>query len=691
MHLLSCVTETPESAPPRANVRPSQLPTTNRPCPTRHQDKFQVESPKLTIDHDRALLYGRMRRNQSEITIGIPTVQRHGVDYLDKTLYSLITNVKASQRMYIVVIVFMVDRNQTWVRTRSKQLASKYPSLINNGFLQIVHPHDQNIYPDFTKLKRTFNDTAARVAWRTKQNIDYAYLFSYSKNISRYYVQLEDDVISAYNYYEDMLKFIHSMSGTFWYCLEYSSLGFIGKLFRSSDLQELSEYILMFFDEQPGDLLLKAMKQIKTQWKDIIRSKSLFQHKGIVSSLSDKKQTLSDRRFQDNMHGIRLHSRKRFYHVNPSAMIDSKIVTYSDFEPVHAYDLSDKYFWGTNPKHGDYFRIIFESPQNITRLFIDSGEATKHSDMLHDARLLVSTVHDIDEPCQNLQNVTNFVDGDVDTGLANITLPINIDCIVIELTANQSDWVIIREVAVFLPGEPQTEEKVDVKPKFTHGESKMIKLQTWKRFEDIKSKVMQLKNGKMAMSDLKVNNRYKWNEKKQKAYEHKQNQLYPDPHQRPIQPDNQKVPLRTDNKRIPLPSENKKVPHRPEHQNLSLQADRQPRNSNFGNSLKGGNSRKRSQDISNKNENINLLIEQVKQKQLNKQKRDKSRNVHLQLKDPKFVVQQQNNVHLMNIEEKKIKEKSQQKAPLYKQGREARAELHLQARNKKELPNNPKS
>ncbi|XP_033752176.1 alpha-1,6-mannosyl-glycoprotein 4-beta-N-acetylglucosaminyltransferase-like [Pecten maximus] len=631
MRLMSCVTENTESVPSIAspNSRQSDPPSPERRGLVREQSIFEVAAPQLTVDPDRALLYGRRRRNQSELTIGIPTVQRHGVDYLEKTLYSLIINAKASQRMSIVVVVFMVDRNETWVRKRSKQLAGKYPKLIRNGFLQIVHPHDQSIYPDFTKIKRTFNDTATRVAWRAKQNIDYAYLFSYSKNISRYYLQLEDDVISAHNYYDDMLRFIQSKSDTFWYCLEFTYLGFIGKLFRSSDLQELSEYLLMFFDEQPGDLLLKAIKQIKTQWHDILIEKSLFQHKGIISSLSDKKQTLYDGRFKDSFVLSRF-SRKRFYHVNPSALIDSKIETYSEYEPVHAYDLSDKYFWGVDPKQGDYFRITFEGPQNISRLFIDSGEATKQSDMLHHATLLVSTGTDVEHPCQNLVNVTNFVNGDVDTRTSNISLPVNIDCIVIELTANQSDWIIIREIAIFLPGEPEVEEEPNQISNSiqTHGESKMIKLQTWKRLEDFKPKFLKprIENGVLLMpGQSKKQN--KWKEEINNSNRQK------DSHQNP--------------------------PHE-----------------------KVKESKKR-RDNSNRIQRPNLIIEKSKQKlNLLEQK--------LKLSDPKFfeLLQQQNSLHkLMKIEE--AMQKSKQKPLPHVQGQQPRRELHPKVNENDSLQNKP--
>jgi hypothetical protein len=51
-----------------------------------------------------------------------------------------------------------------------------------------------------------------------------------------------------------------------WFSLEFSSLGFLGKLLRNNDLQDFANFLLMFYWEQPGDLLFGYMKKIKTQF-----------------------------------------------------------------------------------------------------------------------------------------------------------------------------------------------------------------------------------------------------------------------------------------------------------------------------------------------------------------------------------------------------------------------------------------
>ena len=70
-----------------------------------------------------------------------------------------------------------------------------------------------------------------RVRWRAKQVADYAALFEFSAGQSEYYLQLEDDVQCAVGFVRHIRDFIQKQK-TVWAMLEFSELGFIGKLFR---------------------------------------------------------------------------------------------------------------------------------------------------------------------------------------------------------------------------------------------------------------------------------------------------------------------------------------------------------------------------------------------------------------------------------------------------------------------------
>ncbi|XP_033751922.1 alpha-1,6-mannosyl-glycoprotein 4-beta-N-acetylglucosaminyltransferase-like isoform X2 [Pecten maximus] len=415
-------------------------------------DRFQINpSVPMRINQQGALLFGHFRNYTSYLTIGIPSVHRDGVDYLEDTLNSLVKSTQVKERKEVIILIFLADQHHDVVTNRAKKLYDSYKEHVDSGFIQIAHP-DHQYYPDFSKLDRNFNDSATRVAWRSKQNIDYAYMFLYSKNLSQYYMQLEDDVLTAKSYLSQVKRFVKSRPPKIkWFCIQFSHLGFIGKMFQAADLQSIGEFLLMFYSEQPGDLLINYMKRIKTQFKDILMKPSLFQHRGVISSLKDKKQFLVDKSFRDRTGN----DRKKFYQKNPPADIFTSIEVYDNLKPEFAYDLSNKYFWGLSPNLGDYYRISFHKPVNISRVYVHSGYPKNPKDILYNAALKISRVnnssHVTQEACDNREMFGTFTrTGDFDTKAQNITMPIyNVGCISIELTKAQKEWLIIREISIF--------------------------------------------------------------------------------------------------------------------------------------------------------------------------------------------------------------------------------------------------
>ncbi len=85
-----------------------------------------------------------------------------------------------------------------------------------------------------------------------------------------------------------------------WFVIDYCQLGFIGKLFRSTDLPVLVSFFVMFYNDKPVDWLLEHVlstmvckldqdaKKCKKE-KDVLWvhfKPSLFQHIGTHSSVS---------------------------------------------------------------------------------------------------------------------------------------------------------------------------------------------------------------------------------------------------------------------------------------------------------------------------------------------------------------------------------------------------------------------
>ncbi|KAK3102284.1 hypothetical protein FSP39_010204 [Pinctada imbricata] len=403
-----------------------------------------IQDQYFKIKHRQAMLHGRFRAYKSFLTIGIPTVKRKGTSYLDKTLTSLNKSTQAAEKKEVVIVVFFTDKDHEWIIQEAHNIYNKYRNEVDSGFIQLVHPH-HNAYPNFTRLERTFNDSAERVAWRSKQNLDYSYLFTYCQNISHYYMQIEDDVLVTPTYFKDIRRYITNR-GSHWFVLSFSKLGFIGKCFKSKDLSILADFLLMFFAEKPGDILLNDLRMIKGQRKEITYRPSMFQHIGIISSLKNKKQLLFEKTFRGQSF-----ERKKFYNDNPEASLDTNMEAFEGHTAENAYNISETYFWAVSPPSGSYYRVIFHSAHNVSRLYISSGIRTKPLDRIKNATINVSVTKKGEKsPCKNLTKIGEMTSSVFDTSDTNTTLPYNVDCISIDLSEDHRNWVIISEIAIFL-------------------------------------------------------------------------------------------------------------------------------------------------------------------------------------------------------------------------------------------------
>ncbi|CAF4418456.1 unnamed protein product, partial [Didymodactylos carnosus] len=157
--------------------------------------------------------------------IGIPTVKREKQSYLIETVKSLIDNLNENELKQILIVCFIAEPyNIEYVRTTSQEIEKLYFEYIESGLLEIVAPPSE-YYPDLENLKLTLNDNSDRVKWRTKQNYDFSYLMMYGLSRGKYYMQLEDDVITKPNYVHTIETFIAQQNTQDWFLLEFSSLG----------------------------------------------------------------------------------------------------------------------------------------------------------------------------------------------------------------------------------------------------------------------------------------------------------------------------------------------------------------------------------------------------------------------------------------------------------------------------------
>ena len=383
------------------------------------------------------------------LTIGIPSVRRPNTQrvYLYETLNSIINNTSEKDQNRTHVIVFLTDLNKTYNAGTERSLKHKFSKHLNNGFISIVKVGG-DIYPDIDNVRKTFKDSKERLRWRAKQNIDFAYMFWYSSKISEYYIQLEDDVITASGFIGDIENFIN-VQNEHWFLLEFSKLGFIGKLFQSRDLKWIADFLFNRYDVLPCDLLLGTMRMTRDQKKPIHSNRSLFQHFGKFSSLKDKLMPSIDKTFKDFDHAnVPLHDFPKGD--NPPVRIKTNIVHYEGYRAENAYDNDTlNYFWGQRQKGKDYFLLLFEKPHNFSRIVIVTGEQNLRYDLLKSGQLRYSQQDPEVDDCGRFKVLAKFVDGEVDTLAQGSEIPDNITCLMIYVQKPSKTWLIIWRIEVF--------------------------------------------------------------------------------------------------------------------------------------------------------------------------------------------------------------------------------------------------
>jgi alpha-1,3-mannosylglycoprotein beta-1,4-N-acetylglucosaminyltransferase A/B len=80
-------------------------------------------------------------------------------------------------------------------------------------------------------MEPTLGDSHDRFKWRSKATLDYIFLMIYARTRGKYFVQLEDDIITKPNFVTVMRETADTKSAKneTWFVIAFSDLGFIGK------------------------------------------------------------------------------------------------------------------------------------------------------------------------------------------------------------------------------------------------------------------------------------------------------------------------------------------------------------------------------------------------------------------------------------------------------------------------------
>ena len=381
------------------------------------------------------------------LTIGIASIFRpQGHNYLVTTVKALINNTSEEDRRQINIVIFLADLDETTKSTALTEISNRFEKYINEGFIRVIIA-PKEYYPPLSNLRKKFGDKPQRIFWRSKQNIDFAFLMCYCHGRSQYYLHLEDDVLPAPSFYPKLRDFISSIK-TPWPILDVSYQGHVAKVYHGNDLENLATYFYLMYDEMPVDWLIVFWRQIKYDRPSkqfMFPPASLFQHVGSHSSFEENKNRGKSIEEYFDQYDV------KFKGLNPSATVRSGMV--SDQQPQDCYNKGYGYFWAKGVKKDDYITVVFTSAVIVRKVFVDTGSYIAPKDQLKSAALQASLSNTTQQQtggspdCKNFETIAGFKQGKVEVtfdGGKSMT------CLRILVLSAQPNWVFFREIDVWL-------------------------------------------------------------------------------------------------------------------------------------------------------------------------------------------------------------------------------------------------
>ncbi|XP_032804684.1 alpha-1,3-mannosyl-glycoprotein 4-beta-N-acetylglucosaminyltransferase C-like [Petromyzon marinus] len=378
------------------------------------------------------------------LAIGLCSVNRKHEPYLIDTLRSIFEQSSSTELQQMVVVVHLCDFDMAWCEMTARLITKMFPSHMLAKRLLLIHAPEE-IYPSLEGLKANYNDPPDRVRFRSKQNLDYSFLIGFCANLADYYIMLEDDLKCANNFLTTIQKAIASRKNKNWVTLEFSKLGYIGKLYHGNDLPTLAQFLFLFYQEMPCDWLLTHFRVILTQNNPINFKPALFQHMGLYSSFRGNRNELKDGDFQESTANVA---------DNPAATFHTSIKVFEDYRPEKAYSTESGYFWGKTPVAGDYFMLKFVEPQNIDVIEVLTSSFERKNDGLKAGLLQVGTNVD-KQSCLSFITLGHFVHGEYRERNISTIVPFKIGCIRINVTMTQTEWIIIRSISIWVAHKEQ--------------------------------------------------------------------------------------------------------------------------------------------------------------------------------------------------------------------------------------------
>ncbi|XP_053139592.1 alpha-1,3-mannosyl-glycoprotein 4-beta-N-acetylglucosaminyltransferase C-like isoform X2 [Hemicordylus capensis] len=373
------------------------------------------------------------------LIIGISSVHREKEQYLMRTIESIFSHCTLKELHLIRVVIYLADNNSKLNKQKAKEIKAQFHVHVHARRLFVIQSSLDG-YPPLSSQRGQL-DKKEKAQYRSKKNVDYAYLVNFCASLSQYYLMLEDDVVCATNFVSIIQNYTKALEEP-WTTIAFSKLGCIGKLYHSSDLTKLARFLLMFYDEMPSDWLLEFFQESKAQNNAIIFRPSLFQHIDRVTAFNNIENEIKDPEFEEDSGD---------FGDLPSASCFTNMPIYADYAPEKVCPPGKGVFWGRNITPESFFTIVFANPIVPQKIQIYTGSAEYSKDILHygyveKGRLKIHT--HVGKTCQIFTPIGDFKNGLFE--MKGNSDREDIDCLRIQATAPQKQWLRIRRINIWV-------------------------------------------------------------------------------------------------------------------------------------------------------------------------------------------------------------------------------------------------
>lgn len=390
---------------------------------------------------------GQYPTTKRYLSIGIASVERpSGANYLVQTTQSLIDNMNDEDKRNTLIVIFLADIDEPPKSRAITEISNIFDKYINQGLLTVIEA-PLEFYPPLTNIKRKYGDSDSRRKWRSKENVDASFVMCFCKDLSDYYIHLEDDVISSPSFVPKLQDFISGQNKKGWLILDVTVQGSKAKVYHNQDLANIASYFYLMYDEMPIDWLMGHWRDIKSEnRKDEILTPpaSLFQHIGDTSSLKENGQSGRQQRepFFDQYD-------QKFRGLNPPATVSTSMSSHKG-KPEDAYKKGSGFFWTLRPQEQDFLLVTFQTPTVVQRVTVDTGSYYAKDDFLHNGVLQGSYQGDTpsqkNDLCNAFKDLKSFSGGKVDISLKSSN---KVACLKILVTQRQDTYVYFREINIW--------------------------------------------------------------------------------------------------------------------------------------------------------------------------------------------------------------------------------------------------